>query len=377
MTYWWSSDNYGQLLQCFALQQYLRNVGFDVYLIRYYPRSDVARLSMWKKILKIFDPVMLKRYFVYRKRKVFGENNNRDNLRGFASFRDKHIRQSEKIYYSYKELIENPPIADVYIVGSDQVWNTFGTSIHRGINRVNAFLLNFGDSSIKRISYAASFGKTQNELGSDFVEVFTPLLQKFNYVSVREISGLEICKLCGIDDAEWVPDPTVLLDAEAYRFLYDAEQMVKKTNKPYCFLYLVGNQFTFPVQAIYNWAKKKKIEIVYIAGNWRQDKHEKTYATIPEWIYLLEHAEYVLTNSFHATIFSLLFRKNFCIIPSVGEGVGMNSRFDSLFQLFGIENRFVNTDFSIFDESIDWQVVSNTFQQLRNTCKLSTIIMDA
>jgi len=372
MTFWWSEDNYGQLLQCYALQKYLQNEGHDVYLIRYDPRGDYTKSSIWKKILKVSNPVTLYKYLLYKRRKVINMREKREHPRNFEGFRNEYIKQSEKIYYSYRELVENSPPADIYIVGSDQIWNTFGVPVNRAINILNAYLLNFGDSWIKRVSYAASFGK--KKLDNDFVDVFSSLLKKFDYVSVREKSGLEICKQCGIDNAEWVPDPTMLLDVDVYRAFYKCEKNIEKSNKPYCFLYLVENKLNFPVQSIYSWAKDKGIEVMYITGNSLNDKYEKIYATIPEWIYLLEHAEYVITNSYHCTIFSLLFKKKFGVIPLAGKNIGMNNRLDTIFELFRIEARLIDIDLSILDKDINWQLVSDTFHNIRDICQLNRSI---
>ena len=374
MTFWWSEDNYGQLLQCYALQKYLQNAGHDAYLIRY-TSSDYVKLSYWEKMLKIFSPVKLYNFIRNKKRRILGLQESRANPRHFETFRRNHIKQSEKTYYSHKELVEDPPLADIYIVGSDQIWNILDLPVRRAINVINAYLLNFGDPSIKRISYAASFGKECEELDDDFINVFSFLLKKFHYISVREGSGLEICKRCGIDNAEWVPDPTMLLDTSIYRALYKGET-IGKPNKPYCFLYLLGNQFNISVHEVYKWAKEKKIEIVYVTGNWRQDKFQKTYATIPEWIYLLEHSEYVITNSYHCAVFSLLFEKKFGIVPLTRNAIGMNSRFDSMFQLFGIEDRYVSTNLSVLDIDIDYRFVANTFQNIRDTCRLNEIVSE-
>jgi len=375
LTFWWSEDNYGQLLQCYALQKYLRDAGHDAYLIRYISINDYIKLSTWEKIRKASNPIKLWSFLANMKRRIVNGKEKRANPRNFTDFRNKHINQSERIYYTYKELFENPPFADVYIVGSDQVWNTGERTINRVMNLVNAYLLNFGNSSVKRISYAASFGKEKWQLESEYIKTFASLLKNFDYVSVREKSGLEICKQCGIENAECVPDPTMLLDIGIYQTLYTNEKIMQKPDKPYCFLYLLGNEFNFSVNAIYNWAKSKNIEVIYIAGNLQQDKYKKTHATIPEWIYLLEHSDTVITNSYHCTIFSLLFRKKFGIIPLAGRHIGMNSRFDTIFQLFSINSRFIDTDFSIFDvDDIDWRPISKTFQEIRTACRLNGII---
>jgi hypothetical protein len=332
MTFWWSQDNYGQILQCYALQKYLRDAGHDAYLIRYEPRNDHVKTPIWRKI-KAFNPVKLYKFFLKKRKKFITMYEHKNNPREFEKFRAINIKQSERTYYSYNELVENPPEADMYIVGSDQVWNT-SISINKAINVIKAYLLDFGSISIKRVAYAASFGKEQFDNTS--IKIFAPLLKKFDYISVREKSGLDICKQCGIEYAEWVSDPTMMLNIDIYRNLYKNE-MIRKSAKPYCLLYLLGNDYIFPIQTIYDWAKEKNIEVIYVTGNSRRDKSEKMYATIPEWIYLLEYAEYVISNSYHCSIFSLLFKKYFGVI--LRRNIGMNTRFDSLFELFHMEKR--------------------------------------
>jgi hypothetical protein len=357
MTFWLSEDNYGQILQCYALQKYLRDAGHDAYLIRYDHRNDYIKISFWRKIVKVFNPIKLYKYLLNKKMKMVDIYEKKNNPRNFNNFRSKYIIQSEKIYYSYKELVESPPEADVYIVGSDQVWNTFGRQLGNTINVIRAYLLDFGDKSIKRIAYAVSFGK--EELDSNSIAVFTPLLKKFNYISVREKSGVDICKKCGIDNAEWVPDPTLLLDISTYQSLYK-DETISKVKIPYCLLYFVGVKFNLSIQSIYNWAKEKGLEIIYISANLQQDKYKKYYATIPEWLYLLEHAEYVLTNSYHASIFSILFKRKFAVAPIEGFLKGTNSRFISLFEQFKIEKHFIiDNNISNIEKDINWDFAIN------------------
>jgi len=371
MTRWWSEDNYGQLLQCYALQKYLRDAGHDAYLIRYDPRNDYIKTPLWRKIIKAFNPVKLYKFFFNRKRKIDNMREKQNNPRCFEDFRNKRIKQSEKKYYYYEELLENPPEADIYIVGSDQVWNTFGVSINRMTNVFKAYLLDFGNPTIKRIAYAASFGK--ETLDDISIQILSPLLKKINYISVREKTGIDICKKCGLDNVEWVPDPTMLLDDDAYRSIYKNET-IRKADKSYCFLYYLGSECDFSIQLVYDWAKERNIEVIYVTGNSRRDTFKKMYMTIPEWIYLLEHSDYVISNSYHCSVFALLFRKKFCVIPHGGKNKSMNSRFDSLFELFQIEERFIDLDFSVLDRDIDWQSVSACFQRIRSTCKLLDVI---
>ena len=372
MTFWWDEDNYGQILQCYALQKYLQDAGHDAYLIRYDPRHDFRSTPIYKKIINIFNPKKLHRFILNKKRKFVDIREKRNNYRGFKGFINKYIKQSEIIYYSYDELVKYPPQADLYIVGSDQVWNNFGKPISKSVNRMNAYLLNFGGPSVKRISYAASFGK--EKLSNDYINIFAPLLKNFDYISVREESGLEICKRCGINNAEWVPDPTMLFNSDIYRNLYKSEEMIKKPARPYCFLYIVGNSINFSIESIYKWAESKNIDVEYVTANLRQDKYKKTYSTIPEWIYLLENAEYVITNSFHAAAFSLIFNKEYLVIPKIGKN--SNERLYSLFAMFNIEDRIMNDNisFTLFENKIQWDKVNLVLEQLRMSFKLNEFI---
>ena len=377
MTYWWSNDNYGQILQCYALQKYLRDAGHDAFLIRYRYGNDYESIPtpLFKKILKIFNPIKLFRFVLskilhkYRMSYIAQERQNNEK-RCFDDFRNKHIKVSETIYRYYAELKENPPKADMYIVGSDQVWNP---DLYASIERQSrAFFLDFGHPEVKRISYAASICK--EDLDIKFINIIKPLLKKFDYISVREKSGLNLCKQCEIDNAEWVPDPTMLLDADAYRSLYKNETFVKP-EKPYCLFYFLGNNNIFSIQKIYDWAKKKNIEVLYIPAKMPINKYNKTYATIPQWIYLLEHAEYVITNSYHCAVFSIIFNRKFGIIPLLNMQAVMNRRFETLFELFKIEKRFIiDLDFKILDKDIDRNIISEKLQIIKSNCKLIDLI---
>jgi hypothetical protein len=360
MTFWWSDDNYGQILQCYALQKYLRDAGHDAYLIRYDPRNDYVKTPLWRMATKAFNPVVLANYFHYKIRKYNDRKEKLYHSRHFDAFRNEYIKNYDKIYYSYDKLVTNQPEADVYITGSDQVWNPDFLLFKNTKNQTKAYFLDFAGVGKKRIAYAVSFGKER--LDDDFIGEITPLLKKFSYVSVREKSGLDICRQCGVK-AEWVPDPTMLLNADVYRSLYNNAK-VKISVKPYCFLYILGNKHNFSIKTIYNWAANRNLEIIYVTGNAQQDNYQKIYATIPEWIYLIDKADYVITNSYHCAVFSIFFQKNFCIIPLTGKDKNMNERFISLYALFNIESRYINTDFSIFNNNINWNNIREKLSEI-------------
>ena len=362
MTFWWSQDNYGQLLQCYALQKYLRDMGHDAYLIRYNPENDTNKTSLIRKFAKIFNPKKLTKYiFMKIKRKItekkrFAQLEElRLNPRYFDDFRAKYLKCSDTYYSSYDSLNENPPEADVYIVGADQVWN-FNLYPKKAIN---AYFLNFGKNEIKRLSYAASWSIPK--IDKKHITQISPLLQKFNYVSVREIKGLFYCEKCGVKNAEWVPDPTFLLKADKDRQIYK-ESTIRKPKDSYVLLYMLGNSTDFNIQKAYDFAKSKNLKIIYVTGNGVVDDKEKYYATIPEWLYLIDNAEYVITNSFHCCVFSSLFNKKFGVIQLSGVWKGSNDRFESLFKFLGIDSRYI-TNANFDNLEISYQIKDLCFSQ--------------
>jgi len=359
LTFWWSDDNYGQLLQCYALQKYLRDAGHDAYLIRYSFEHDFVRSdSYWRKIFKLKKII---NYLRTKMRLFTSKSEANKNPREFNQFRDKYLKNSN-IYSSYKQLQEDPPDADVYIVGSDQVWNIDDSQI----NLLRAYFLDFGSTNTIRMSYAASFGR--NALTKQYIATASALLKKFKYVSVRERDAVDLCELCGVN-AEWVVDPTMLVDVSIYNNIITDN---KQTNRflginKYCVLYLLNNECDLDIAKLFQWCETKKLKVIYITGNARIDKYEKVFPTIPEWLFLIQNAEFVVTNSFHCCVFSLLFSKQFAVSPLIGPLEGMNTRISSLFTMFEINRMLRNNDFQILENEIDGEKIKDKIAQLKQS----------
>lgn len=369
LTFWWSNDNYGQLLQCYAIQKYLRDAGHNAFLIRYNPQNDYIKTPVLIRIIKALNPVLLFRFLKFKLNQEKSAREQKLYDRHFVDFRNKYIVQSEKIYDSYSELKENPPEADVYIVGSDQVWNfSFYKNVKKCRNLIHAYFLDFGKPETKRISYAASW--SCSDLHPDIIEEIRSLIAKFDYVSVREKGGIELCRKCGYENAELVPDPTLLLSAEDYRKIY-SENKINVPHKPYLLLYMLNNACDFDIDNVYSFAAKKNLDVVYVSGNSKIDSYAKTFATIPEWLYLVDNAEYVVTNSFHCCVFSLIFKKKFGVIPLKGKVSSMNERIENLFRLFGIEDRWIKNGFKVLEKNYE----SNEYSNINNK-DLRRIIME-
>lgn len=343
MTLWNTEHNYGAILQCYALQEYLRKKGHDPFLIKYKDTPshffDCRHITP-QKILRYIKRLM------NRKRLLAIQ----DEPRFFQEFRDQYLGQTQREYIGYEELKENAPDADMYIVGSDQVWNFYNIPLRICRGRIHSFFLDFGKREAYRLAYAASWD--EKYVTSEQIEEIKGLIHNFHYVSVREKSGLELCHKCGLKDAEWAVDPTLLLSDMDYRNLYrDEKNRIRKIEGKYLMIYRVMvRKQNMNINGIRRFAREKGLSVIYVSEDKTDDPYEKYYPTIAEWLYLMDNAEYVVTNSFHGTVFSLLFHKQYVTVPLTGYEEGINLRMKALWEMFHTPERFLkNGDFSLLD----------------------------
>ncbi len=333
MTYWDSNTNYGQQLQIYALQKKLESLGHEVTLIRYHfvkNKYDIRRIMSafnFGKLIKYIEITVR-----HRKAKVEEERKSRQ----FQEFRNKHLRMTARDYFSTREMDDLD--VQCVITGSDQVWNWEWKTGSNFVEFVNAYFLGFVRPGIHRISYAASWGgKVPNKREE---KTLRKLLAQFDLITVREDTGIKTCALCGRTDSDVVPDPTLLLDVEDYRKLYAEEELIS-IEESYVFFYHLNNRDDFNIDELYDWAREKNLRVVYVTANAVVDSYEKVYPTIPQWLYLIEHAEYVVTNSFHGCIFSLIFGKKYGVIKLKGMSAGMNCRLETLFKICHVSPRYI------------------------------------
>ena len=229
LTFWWSYDNYGQILQAWALQRQLKIMGHTPYLIRY-SEYDKSKTGLKLRLINLLkkNPVLGFLYNTIKNEKYYRVLcHNRQ--RGFDGFRKQYFAFSSLYYSSLHDIQAAPPAADAYIVGSDQVWAHL-----LNIDYNSIYFLNFGNISVKRLSYAPSFGmdKYPDHLKRNLKEA----LNRFDAISVREQQGVEICKSVGVD-AKRVVDPTILIDISEYQSLFDDNNVC---SSPYIFVYCVN-----------------------------------------------------------------------------------------------------------------------------------------
>lgn len=357
ITHWWSNDNYGQQMQLYALQRYLKQQGHEPFLIRYLHNSNTSKL---KKLTMVLNPKLVFN-FIYRKvnTAVYKLLNRNSPSREFEEFRTKYINQSEIIYRGYDSLLNNIPEADAYIVGSDQVWNFNIDAINAVTTRTDlkAWYLNFASKNAKKLSYAASFGRPY--FPDNCLDYMKSLVEDFDYVSVREVTGIDICNKMGLQQSYLAPDPTLLLQKETYIKDFNLEI---NDNHDYALAYLLGSSIDLTIKDIKN--EVTNMDIKYIASQNKVDLEDKTFATIPQWLELIANANFIITNSFHGVIFCIIFKKNFVAVPLTGTKKVMNVRLESLLGKLGLLQKIYNGNINdALSVNIDY---NNVEEKLKN-----------
>lgn len=369
VTYWSSSDNYGQQLQCFALQKYLIGLGHDAYLIKYMPTSHIP---LWRRIARFVKYRLLvssEQKEKDKKLKLICERNKLLNCRrGFKEFRDKYIKSTEIVYRNIKELRNNPPAADIYICGSDQVWNNSLKDPDTA-----GWFLDFGKPTVKRVSYAASIGR---DIDSSEINRFTKYLMNFNAISVREQKAYALCHQLGFDKSIIAVDPTLLLNPSAYDSIEIDSNVTNVAGKPYVFIYTLNIRTAEEIywDDFHKIIAKDGLQIRSVSSSGYLPAREllpdvqNEQATIPEWLSLIKHSEYVITTSFHGVVFCLLYHKPFYAVLLNNEYSKGNDRIISLLESLDLSFLIISNKESLtqagFDR-IDWVEVDEKIVLLR------------
>lgn len=308
-----SVQNYGNRLQNYALQRVLLREGINTYTIYRQSLSIVNRAKIiLKRLLNIKYTVKDQRYYNFKK------------------FNKKYIKMKR---YSIKLNAKT----DAFISGSDQVWNP-------DFCFDSFYYLDFADKG-KRMSYAASFGV--ETISDDKSKIIGKWIRGFKYISVRELNAIEMVKKMSSREAVLVLDPTLLLTSDEWR---EIESQPKDFNKQsFVVAYFLGKIPQEALNVIREYEVNGK-EIVILEGDdtpFNEIISKKTFAYNPsEFIWLFSHCDEVLTNSYHGTIFSLLFHKKFNIFKREIKGINKNmkSRLDSLIMMLDLNIDYYECD---------------------------------
>lgn len=307
--------NYGAVLQAFALKTFLRSIGHDAIIINRRPEYQCAIPSRLGRIARKLEE--------FSKRKSFGY------------FEKNYLQpQTEVIVHQSDWSKIGQSDFDVVIVGSDQVWrddyvfNSFGYNL----------FLDFVPDNICKISYAPSLGKENWTAAPAIEDKVRKLLCRFDHISVREESSIAILKNKFDVDATLVLDPTMLLEAAEYRshlkipqsekvryiagYILDMDENYRNKLKE------ISQRLNLPIRNIGVISPKGKIKVLI--------ERFKPMKNVIEWVKNIANADFVVTNSFHGMVFSIIFRKQFIVFMNKERGA---ARFKSLLDMFGLKNR--------------------------------------
>lgn len=318
-------NNYGGLLQAFALQHYLKAQGHDVLTVDFSsdptPRffgiktvvGNILRKYVLRRQIKSILPITAEQ------KRVIGQHTNR--------FTAEHIRTTQKIHSVEEFAYIKQYQFDAYVVGSDQVWRPAYSP------GMSAFFLSFlgKEDKAKRIAYAASFGVDNcDEFSAEQLAKYAPLLQRFDAIGVREDSAVSLCKHHFGANVEHVIDPTLLLDKAIYCNLVEQDK-TQPSN---------GNMMVYMLDKA-----PEKQQIIQRIANERgltpftvMPAQDGIYPPVTQWLRGFMDAEYVVTDSFHGVAFSIIFNKPFIAIGNHGRGL---ARFTSLLKQFNLETRLI------------------------------------
>ena len=339
--------NSGASLQAYALMRYLEELGNEVEIIDYKPDY----LNNHYKLGIIANPkyeknLMLK--MIYLTLKFPGRVLALRKKIKYDHFRDNYLKVTKKRYISNSELKNNPPEADIFICGSDQIWNS---KFNNG--KDPAFYLDFAPQGKIKASYAASFATDRIE--ESVRDITKERINKLDYIGVREISALNILEDLGIDNGIQVMDPVFLLSKETWlNMAYEVDKKQK-----YIFVYdFDGNELIKEIAL--KVAKKKSLKIYTVFKSDYSDKVIKGMGPI-DFISYIKNAEFVISNSFHGTAFSIIFEKQFIVVNRKEE---INTRMRDLLTILKIENRLINENynFDLINKNIDYTVVNRAIK---------------
>lgn len=334
----WHCGNYGAEMQTYATVKALRKLGNDVEVIDFRLfESNHSLRSIVGRCLNAITPAQ----------------------RSFEKFWKKYIKNISCHYHNVAELRNNPPKADVYLVGSDQVWNEDITG-----ERSAAYLLDFGDENVKRISYASSIGVSEWNFSQSYTEKVSEQFKKFVALSCREITGANVLSQKFNINFKQVLDPTLL-----HRNYEEITGPIMETKNLVFYPLSVGD--TSAVSFCKDLATKLNLKYVNANPNtfipflpivWKRN-------SIAQWISAIGGASLVVTGSFHGLAFSLIYHRQFILINDNKQG--RNSRMMDLLNYLGLEHRLFKTSAEamaskVWEDTIDYQLIDEKLNQARN-----------
>lgn len=362
-------ENYGGILQAFALQKFITDLGYETVFINRQPNR--IRYSDIKK-----PPIIKELTFIKR---LWNDFDNRQRIYKDSSAIENFI--SRYFVPRTETIVEDDgmkPLISKYnlgaiVVGSDQVWQPR----YSGSYTKNLFLDFSSGVDIQRLTYAASFGGNVWDYPPVKTLELSALLKRFNGVSVRESSGVQLCKQTFDVVPVQLVDPTLLLPREDYETLIGDDDQIFLEKQPFLLTYILdpSKEITSIVDKV---ARERNLKVVSIGcmveANGKtfygKPKTKKIYPPISQWLSSFKNADFIITDSFHGVVFSNIFKRSFLAIGNRERGL---DRFESLLKLLGLPDRLIFKDTivtkQLVESKVDFSNIDRIVQNERNRSK--------
>jgi len=320
----YGNDNYGNRLQNYGVQEFFRSLGCETVLIK---NPYKYRMALPHKFPKYQIKNTL--HYINHLKRFLGKGDNKpetEREKSFKAFAKAHIKETEGAIdrYNAKKAI---PKCDYYVLGSDQVWNWKMAPVDDKV-----YSLAFAPKE-KRLSFAASFG--MNRLPEEVAPYMKKNVSGFRLITVREKSAVELVKELTGREAHLIADPTVFIPPSHW------EKIEKKPDnipEKYILCYLLGPLSDYDTEMINGYAKERGMPLVML----NFETHNGLFSYGPDaFVYLVHHAERVITDSFHACVFSILFKRKFSVVYG-NTKKGMLNRVETLLELFELPQSIIS-----------------------------------
>jgi len=370
---WFHYNNFGTVLQLYALNKVIKNIGFRNDVIDYKPRPTYKKYSRLIRFIRrpffyLHERVFRIKSYIYKKHLLKTKENFSNEFKSknekFDIFRTNEFSFSCECQTA-SDLFQLNDKYEAFICGSDQIWSPLAFNTH--------YYLDFVTNTNKMIAYAPSIGQSEIK-DRDVAYAMRTLIGRFTHLSVREDSGCDIVKKLTQKECNQVLDPSMLLCKDDYNDIIEKYVKSEECGK-YILCYFLGDNEKY-WKAIKKFAQKTglSVRVIPIFNKDYCRSFEICSQTGPaEFLSLIRNASFVCTDSFHGTIFSIIYEKPFCVFERFSRNEvnnNQNSRIYSLLKLFDLEDRLVSSYKEIqklLNSAIDFETVNNILEKQRKT----------
>lgn len=359
ITYPKIEEGKGRFLQAYALFSAVKELGYQPEILNYYPEDWMTNKTTMAKIRNFLRNPNIWGYIKIFRHK-FSERRNKNSIEASTAKYFAFIKRN--IVYDYSHILTKEELLnksfDAWICGSDQIWNS-----HFSVGTDSAYYLQFAPKN-RRISYAASMGTL--DVNKDFILQQEKWISEIPYISVRENGTKDMLRERFDINSEHVCDPTFLMDKEWWNGL-SSKRIIKGS---YLLLFLFDSN-PLPRKMAEQIASRRNLEIVCISDDYRDSKkYNIPYGVGPEeFVSLFRYADYVCTQSFHGTVLSIIFNRQFLVFDRSGKGEvsGLLLRIRDLLNQLDLDERIIKNSVSVSEISeIDFSESNKRIEESRN-----------